>query len=334
MPNLVKQYDNLKPEQIPDEVFNSTRPLLLKGLCEGWPAVRAGVDSAETFSEYLLRFDEGHPLIAYEGPPEIKGRIFYNENFSGFNFLRTRQTLSQVVSSVLKAKTLSRPPSYYVGSTMVERWLPGFSDQNSLEMGGRENLMSLWFGNQSKIAAHYDFPSNIAICIAGHRKITLFAPEQGKNLYVGPLEFTPSGQPISLVDSCNPDLDQFPKYEKAMSDSFIVELEPGDAVMIPSMWGHHVESTAPVNALVNYWWRSTPAYLGSPLNTLQHAVMSLKTLPKEQREVWRSIFDQYVFSDDQEFIDHIPDHARGILGGVDEQSAKLIKAQLIKFLKP
>jgi hypothetical protein len=61
--------------------------------------------------------------------------------------------------------------------------------------------------------------------------------------------------------------------------------------------------------------------------------MSLRDLPPEQRHVWKAIFDQYVFSDDEHAFDHIPQHARGILSGIDEKSANSIRAQLVKFLK-
>ncbi|MGK0374008.1 MAG: hypothetical protein ACJA2E_000476 [Arenicella sp.] len=331
--NEITRLDHCTVDSIPDAVLCSTQPVLLTGLVESWPIVQAGKQSDQAAADYIRRFDQAIPLTAYEGVAENNGRIFYNEDFTGFNFERTRQPLEQVLKKVFDVIDDVVAPSYYVGSTMIDHWLPGFRAENDIDLGQRDRLVSLWLGNRSQIAAHYDFPNNIACSVVGRRRVTLFPPEQGSNLYVGPLEFTPSGQPISLVDSCNPDFDKFPKYQQALDASFSLELEPGDALFIPSMWWHHIEALEGFNVLVNYWWRSTPAYLGSPLNALHHAVMSLRDLPPEQRHVWKAIFDQYVFSDDEHAFDHIPQHARGILSGIDEKSANSIRAQLVKFLK-
>lgn len=329
----IKQLEGCSADAIPEEVFNSTEPLLMKGLVTSWPLVQAGNQSALAAADYIRGFDRGSPLTVYQGDPDIDGRIFYNEEFTGFNFERTRQPLGQVLDKIFDVLAETTAPTYYVGSTMVDHWLPGFRTENDINLGDRESLNSIWLGNRSRIAAHYDFPNNIACSVVGRRRVTLFPPEQAKNLYVGPLEFTPSGQPISLVDSCQPDFINFPKYQAALDSSFSVELEAGDAVFIPSMWWHHIEALESFNVLVNYWWRSTPAYLGSPLNALHHTVMSLRDLPLKQRAVWKEIFNQYVFDDDQHAFDHIPKHARGILSGVDESSASAIRAQLVKFLK-
>jgi hypothetical protein len=318
---------------VPTQVFSSAEPLILKGLIEEWPMVNKGRESAILAAEYIARFDRNIPLTVYEGKPENKGRIFYNDDFTGFNFERTRKTLEQVLGKLFALEPSEINPTYYVVSTMIDHWLPGFRSENDIVLDGRESLVSIWMGNQSRIAAHYDFPNNIACCVAGRRTVTLFPPDQADNLYVGPLEFTPSGQPISLVDSSEPDIDQFPKYQQALDSSYRIELEAGDALFIPSMWWHHIEAKSDFNVLVNYWWRSTPSYLGSPMNALHHTIMSLSGLPLEQREVWRDIFEKYVFSADAADTEHIPEHARGILSGVDESSAKAIRAQLVKFLK-
>ena len=88
-----------------------------------------------------------------------------------------------------------------------------------------------------------------------------------------------AGQSISLVDFAKPDFEAYPKFRQALDAAQVVELEPGDAILIPSMWWHHVESLDDMNILINYWWRNTPAYMGSPVNVLQHAIMGIRDLP-------------------------------------------------------
>ena len=55
------------------------------------------------------------------------------------------------------------------------------------------------------MAPHYDLMENIGIVVAGRRRFILFPPEELKNLYVGPIELTPAGTPVSLVDPHNPE---------------------------------------------------------------------------------------------------------------------------------
>ena len=216
---------------------------------------------------------------------------------------------------------------------MVDHWLPGFRGENDIDLDTKESLVSIWIGNRSRIAAHYDFPDNIACVVAGRRRFTLFPPEQIENLYVGPLDFTPSGQAISMVDTTNPDLVRFPRYAKAMEQAVVFDVQAGDAVFIPSMWWHHVESKESFNVLVNYWWRTTPAYLGAPANALLNSLLSMRDLPTAQKKIWKMLFDYYVFGEQDNKFDHIPENVRGVLATLDADKAQAIKAQLQKFLK-
>lgn len=319
---------------VPEQVRDSNTPFLLKGLVKDWPATKLAHQGPDKLSEYIRTFDRGLPLVVYRGAPEIEGRIFYNETLTGFNFDRLKMQLKDVFDALkLSEDSLEPKSSYYVGSTMIDHWLPGFRAENDLGLDDLSPLVSLWFGNQSKVAAHYDFPNNIACNVAGRRRITLFPPDQSENLYVGPIDLTPSGQAISLVDSSKPDFEKFPKYKQALDVALVAELNPGDALYIPSMWWHHVQALDELNVLVNYWWRSTPAYLGAPANALMHSVMTMHGLPVEQKRIWKEIFDKYVFAEDQQAFEHIPQHARGALSQVDEEMAKSIKARLVHFLK-
>jgi hypothetical protein len=302
--------------------------MVIRGLASDWPAVRHGLESADRVIDYLQGFDANHVVTALYAPPEAAGRIFYNEDMTGFNFEYRRMALAEAVQQVRSHADLSPPPSLYVGSTNVDHWLPGFREQNDLPIGHLGPLVSIWIGNQSRVSAHYDFPSNIACVVAGHRRVIVFPPEQLTNLYVGPLELTPAGQPISLVDFHAPDYERFPKFREAVETARMAMLGPGDAVIVPSMWWHHMEALDAFNVLVNYWWRSSPSYLGPPLNALQHAILALRDLPEAQRKQWQALFDFYVFGAEPANFEHIPEAARGVLNSIDEQTARRIRKML------
>ena len=192
-------------------------------------------------------------------------------------------------------------------------------------------IKSIWIGNSSIVPPHFDVPDNIAFVCSGKRRFTLFPPDQVK-LYIGPLEFTPAGQPISLVDIYNPDLSKFPKFEFAKNHGKSAELMPGDAIFIPSLWWHQVESFGPLNVLINYWWRNVPSYMGNPMDALMHSILSVRDLPQHQKDNWINMFKHYVFDYENKNFDHIPDDIHGAVGDIDDNLAKKIRALLLNNL--
>jgi len=317
---------------IPQGVYDSTEPVRLKGLVSDWPAVRECSESIASAARYLSQFWREDPLTVYAGEASIKGRIFYNGDFTGFNFISGRATLPQVFAKLDESGREDRLTTLYVGSTPVDKWMPGFRSQNDIRLPTDDALASFWIGNQTRVSAHYDFPDNVACVVAGERCFTLFPPEQIGNLYVGPVDKTPSGQAISMVDICEPDLDRFPRYAEAVKHAKRALLRPGDAIFIPSMWWHHVESTTPFNLLINYWWCTTPNFMGSPTTALMHAILTLRDLPPRQRRIWRGLFNHYVFDFDESVYEHIPEPGRGCLAPLDEARAKQLHADLLNRL--
>ncbi|MFC0679852.1 cupin-like domain-containing protein [Lysobacter korlensis] len=317
-------------DALPDEVLTSTRPVVLRGLAAGWPAVQASRASRGAGIDYLRRFDAGSTVAAMVGAPEIGGRFFYNEDLSGFNFHMERPALLAMLDTLASHLDDDAPPALYVGSTTVDACLPGFRAANDFGMGGRNPLVSIWLGNRTRIAAHHDLPDNLACVVAGRRRFTLFPPEQVANLYIGPLDLTPAGQAISLVDFAQPDLQRFPRFAQAAEHAQVAELGPGDAIFIPSMWWHHVEALDAFNVLVNYWWRQSPAYMDTPMNALMLALMTVRDLPPAQRSAWQALFQHYVFEADENTAAHIPEPARRVLGPMDETRARELRARLLK----
>jgi hypothetical protein len=237
-----------------------------------------------------------------------------------------------VLDEIARQSQAEIPPAIYVGSTTVDTCLPGFRAQNDLALGNRQPLVSIWLGNRTRIAAHHDLPDNIACVVAGRRRFTLFPPEQLENLYIGPLDFTPAGQAISLVDFAQPDFGKFPKFAAALQHAQVAELAPGDALFIPSMWWHHIESLDALNVLVNYWWRQSPAFMDSPMNALMLAILTMRDLPPEQLKAWQNLFRHYVFEADERTTAHIPPEVRRVLGPLDAESARELRARLLQRL--
>ncbi len=317
--------NGMSAEALPAEVLQSTVPVLLRGLVRHWPLVQAAQRSDAEFCDYLRRFGPQTRLMYWRGGPEIGGRFFYNEDFSDFNFQRPVDTLGALLDELLAGSK----DTVYLGSTEIDNALPGLGRENPLPaLAGLHPHVSLWLGNRMQVAAHFDVPDNIACVVAGRRRFTLFPPDQVANLYIGPLDLTPAGQPISLVDHVRPDLERFPRYAEALQHRQTFELLPGDALFIPSQWWHGVEALEPVSALVNFWWRQSPGFMDTPLNTLMMALLSLRDLPSAQRDAWRVLFDHYVFNADEQTADHIPPAARGVLAPMSDDSARQLRAVL------
>ena len=328
----IREVSGVDPRALPDEVLASTEPLLLRGLAAGWPMVRAALDSQASAVAYLRRFYKDATVVVMSGDPAIRGRFSYNDDLTGFNYRTYRTRLEAVLGELTRFAGDANSPSMYVSSTTIDTVLPGFRTENDFNFGGRAPVASIWIGNRTRIAAHHDLPDNLACVVAGHRRFTLFPPEQIANLYVGPLEFTPAGQAISLVDFSNPDFERFPRFAQALEVARVAELGPGDAIFIPSMWWHHVESLDPFNVLVNYWWRQSPAHMDSPIGALTLALMTVRDLPPAQRAAWEHLFRHYVFQPGDATAAHIPERARRSLGTLDANLVRELRASVLARL--
>ena len=331
----MRELTGLRPDGLPlEELLASAEPCVLRGLVSDWGITRAGLRSDQEAIDYIQSFYNGKTVSASFGGPEIAGRLFYTENFDKLNFESKRGQLSDVLEQIKATLSDERPPTIYMGSTLVDGYLPGFRKDNDLGLAahGIDPPPSIWIGNRTIASCHYDSPNNIACCVVGKRRFTLFPPEQVFNLYPGPLEPTPGGQAISLVDLANPDFEKFPRFRAALDAGLFAEVGPGDAVFIPSMWWHHVQGLSAFNALVNYWWTSMPAHIPTPMNALYHAIWTLRDRPENEKRAWKQIFDYYVFGPPGLAGEHFPEKARGVLGPITDDQARSIRAMLINKL--
>jgi hypothetical protein len=330
----VLEYHGVDRARFEAEIVPAGRPAVLKGLVADWPIVRAADRSDETLADYLRGFDSGKPVRAFVGAPEMGGRFGYSDDLRGFNHEQTAIPLAELLERLLAGRGLGGP-HVYAGGVPAPEVLPGLAESNPMPLldPGMERLTSLWIGNRSRTAAHWDLPQNLACVVRGRRRFTLFPPEQITNLYVGPLDFTLAGQPISLVDVVDPDFDRHPKFREAQAAAEVADLEPGDALYLPSLWWHHVETPEDFGAMVNLWWRDGPAYMATPLLTLFHGLLTIRDLPADERMRWRSFFDHYIFQTGDDPMAHIPVEARGVLAPMTGDLHQRLRALIGRTLQ-
>ncbi len=328
----IRVIEGCRPDALPlDDLLASGRPAVLKGIARDWRLVQAGLESTPAAMACLRGFDNGKPVQYSYGGPEVAGRPFYNGDFTRLNCEVRRGALGEVLDGITAHMDDAQPPMYYVASLLVDGSLPGFREANDLDFAahGVNPPPSIWIGNRVTASCHYDAPNNIACCAVGRRRFTLFPPEQIANLYPGPLELTPGGQAVSVVDFANPDFERYPRFREALAAGQGAVLEPGDAIFIPSMWWHHVQGLDAFNVLVNYWWSSSPAYIPTPMHALYHALWTIRDRPEREKQAWREVFDYYVFGAAGRSGEHLPEAARHLLGPIDETLARQLRAMLI-----
>ncbi len=330
---MVKEVTFSEVNNLNDYLVEVREPIIFKGLAENWPMVKAANISDNSFLDYLKQHHE--PMIVGTGSVanEHQGRLFYNQECSGFNFSRKSVAFDEFLDMLSSVDDTEQGQAHYMGSTNVDKLIPAIRADNDIEALVDENpLVSIWLSNKTVVAAHQDLPNNVAVCVAGVRRFTLFPPEQIENLYIGPIDLTPAGQAISLVDHRKPDFALHPKYKKALKTALVAELQPGDALLLPSLWWHCVESLAPINGLVNFWWQQATAGAGAPMDALMHGIMNLGSLSTVQKKAMKSLFDYYVFSDEPNRFKHIPEKALGVLKTDDELSIRKLRALLLNKL--
>jgi hypothetical protein len=305
----------------------------MRGLVGGWPAVHAATRSAEDFQRYLARFDNGGQTEAFVGDPKIAGKYYYAEDLKGFNFARSSMRFADAVAAMVATHAGSGAPTMYVGSVPVKDYLPGFAAQNVLPVLAAQVEPRIWLGHASNVSAHFDAFDNVACVVAGSRRFTLFPPEAIRGLYVGPLDNTMAGQPVSLAASEPMDDDRYPLYREIRERALCAELMPGDAIYIPKLWWHQIEATASFNALVNYWWDAFASGSDAPYTGLLLSMIAIAERPAPERQAWKAFFDHYVFRSNGHPLQHLAAEQHGMLGPLKPDNYAKIRAFVMHRLR-
>jgi len=315
-------------DALPEAVVAGGLPMVLRGAVSEWPLVHAARQSDEAAVDYLNRFYTGQPVATIVAPSGERGRFFYRADSKRMNFERSPELLTGVLRGLLEQRTVKQPVGVAVQAILAAETLPGLQEENSTPLIPAETAARLWIGNRVTVAPHFDVSDNLACVAAGRRRFVMFPPEQTANLYPGPMDVTPASVPISMVSLDEPELDRFPRYREALEAAYVAELEPGDAVYIPYLWWHGVQSLADFNILANYWWNRDEAAARHPYVPLLRLVYQLyRGMRPEHRSAWRALYDHYVFEADGDPMEPLLPAHRDSESDIDREGiAKLRQA--------
>ena len=177
----IREVAGIDASALPDSLLSSTEPLVVRGLVSNWPMVRAARESNTAACNYLLRHYKGMPVTVLSTPPQAKGRFFYNEDLSGFNFKRAKGPLDVVLAIWRAPRSTRSSPRSTSATTSVNTSCPAFPRRQRFRLRFARSLREHLLGNRTCIAPHYDLPTNLACVVAGRRRFTLLPPEQSRN---------------------------------------------------------------------------------------------------------------------------------------------------------
>ena len=313
------------------EGFQSGRPFIVRQLHSEWILVKKGKESETELKKYLHECSLKRDFVYAIGEPEQNGKIFYNKDM-GVNFVERKAALKTVLGYFDEIREAEEDVALYLSSLEIHKYFENLLTETPSYLNENQYRAGLWIGNKIQVPLHNDFPNNVACVIGGRRKFTLIPPNQFENLYVGPIDFTPAGRAVSMVDLQNPDLDKYPKFAVALEHALTAELSPGDVIYIPSMWWHAVEGLDDFNVMLNFWWRENPTFLGGPDAAMKLAIATIRDLPHQEKQHWKQLFEYYIFNNSEENIAHIPEKSRGVLGRINSDLARKIKSYLLEVL--
>jgi hypothetical protein len=129
------------------------------------------------------------------------------------------------------------------------------------------------------------------------------------------------------------DDERFPLFRGVRDKALVAELEPGDALYIPKLWWHQVESTASFNGLVNYWWDAFAIGPDAPYTSLLLSMITIAERPIAERKAWKAFFEHYVFRSNGHPLAHLPEEQHGLLGPLKPHNYGRIRARVMHLLR-
>lgn len=214
---------------VADPVGYFEHPAVWRGGAAGWPVCGW---TPETLAD---RAGEATVSVA----TSTHDRFDYDARF-GSAFTTRTTSLREALTSVLRPPD-GGPREYLMQQPLVRVCPALLADLRVEELSRHADARGahLWVGGPGIVTPlHYDPVHNYYVQAYGQKRILLYDPEDLEGLYPFPMA-SPSPH-ISHVDPEAPDGVRYPAFAALVA--WEVVLEPGDVLVLPAFWWHHVRS--------------------------------------------------------------------------------------------
>lgn len=155
----------------------------------------------------------------------------------------------------------------------------------------------LWMGAGGHITnLHYDEFGTLISMVEGVKRVTMLPPEVLPYVYHMPFDRLIGMAQVNAVRLLNPDLERFPLFKTALQNAHVVELQPGEVLLVPPMWWHHVQSFG-LNVMINnrILLASLEQLIAMQKNLTQ-AIRLFYKRPQAERAAARKLFQWELFA--------------------------------------
>jgi hypothetical protein len=309
-----------------------SKPVIIEGAFDDWE-LRSPPLSTGALIDRLAALVGKRQVVVATAQRSNEGLFSYADGEArGQNFIDSRKRFGAFLDELHRDG-----PALYLRSAPLPEELPELLPQFQLDLV-RDHQNStgtprLWIGNGGhRVALHYDRDDNVLCVIAGRKRFTLYPPSALPNLYIGGFGLEPGGVATALVDPLHPDYDRFPRFREAQRECIVAELAAGDALYVPAHWWHHVESFD-VNVAVTFWWcRTTMEDRLAAEACLVNGLLALRTLPPHLRDVYRILFDSFVFEHHGDPYAHLDEPLQGWAGRPTPERTRLLREKLRQLI--
>jgi len=203
----------------------NSRPVIISGLMKHWPARR--------WSPRYLQEVCGDTVVQV-----LANRASHADYETHYDRHRTEMLFGDYVDFVV-AHPMSNDIYLHAQNGFMQtdagkRLYPDLPPFDYIDPSRMEGNTFLWFGPGDTLTSlHHDDCDILFVQVYGRKRWTVISPRQKHLLYNNVAVF-------SDVDADKPDLSKHPLYRFVGASSFV--LNPGEALLLPDKWWHHVRS--------------------------------------------------------------------------------------------